>query len=52
MIQIKFKNLEKSEMAREAAQERIETLDNVRKRASPKGLPTRPLCVMRFRSWK
>jgi ribosome-associated translation inhibitor RaiA len=26
MIQIKFKNLEKSEMAREAAQERIETL--------------------------
>jgi len=27
-------------------------LDNVRKRASPKGLPTRPLCVMRFRSWK
>ncbi len=26
MIQIKFKNLEKSEMAREAAQERIDTL--------------------------
>jgi hypothetical protein len=31
---------------------KVSNLDNVRKRASPKGLPTRPLCVMRFRSWK